>query len=68
VELPMGTPIREIIEDHAGGMRDGYKLRGFLPGGASTDSCCLNIWMCSWISMPYPKPVAAWDRNPDCSR
>jgi NADH-quinone oxidoreductase subunit F len=36
-ELPMGTPIREIIEQHAGGMRDGYKLRGFLPGGASTD-------------------------------
>lgn len=36
-ELPMGTPIREIIEDHAGGMRDGYTLRGFLPGGASTD-------------------------------
>jgi len=36
-ELPMGTPIREIIEKHAGGMRDGYKLRGFLPGGASTD-------------------------------
>lgn len=33
----MGTPIREIIEEHAGGMRDGYKLRGFLPGGASTD-------------------------------
>lgn len=36
-ELPMGTSIREIIEEHAGGMRDGYKLRGFLPGGASTD-------------------------------
>lgn len=36
-ELPMGTPIREIIEQHAGGMRDGYQLRGFLPGGASTD-------------------------------
>ncbi|WP_340123974.1 NADH-quinone oxidoreductase subunit NuoF [Methylobacter svalbardensis] len=36
-ELPMGTSIREIIEQHAGGMRDGYKLRGFLPGGASTD-------------------------------
>jgi len=36
-ELPMGTPIQEIIEDHAGGMREGYKLRGFLPGGASTD-------------------------------
>jgi|TARA_B100002003_G_scaffold248175_2_gene281367 NADH-quinone oxidoreductase subunit F len=36
-ELPMGTPIREIIEDHAGGMADGYELKGFLPGGASTD-------------------------------
>ena len=36
-ELPMGTPIREIIEVHAGGMEDGYALRGFLPGGGSTD-------------------------------
>src|SRR5215471_3986220 len=36
-ELPMGTPMREIIEDHAGGMRDGLHLRGVLPGGASTD-------------------------------
>lgn len=36
-ELPMGTPIREIIEQHAGGMQDGYQLRGFLPGGGSTD-------------------------------
>ncbi|MCZ6887364.1 MAG: NADH-quinone oxidoreductase subunit NuoF [Gammaproteobacteria bacterium] len=36
-ELPIGTTIREIIENHAGGMRDGYTLRGLLPGGASTD-------------------------------
>jgi NADH-quinone oxidoreductase subunit F len=36
-ELPMGTTIREIVEEHAGGMRDGLKLRGLLPGGASTD-------------------------------
>jgi NADH-quinone oxidoreductase subunit F len=36
-ELPLGIPIREIIEKYAGGMQDGYKLRGFLPGGASTD-------------------------------
>jgi NADH-quinone oxidoreductase subunit F len=36
-ELPLGIPIREIIEVYAGGMQDGYKLRGFLPGGASTD-------------------------------
>jgi NADH-quinone oxidoreductase subunit F len=36
-ELPMGTPLREILEEHAGGMRDGYRLRGVLPGGASTE-------------------------------
>ena len=36
-ELPMGTPIREILEHWAGGMEDGYTLRGLLPGGGSTD-------------------------------
>jgi NADH-quinone oxidoreductase subunit F len=36
-ELPMGTTIREILEEHAGGMRDGCKFRALLPGGASTD-------------------------------
>lgn len=36
-ELPLGTTVREILEEHAGGMREGLKLRGFLPGGASTD-------------------------------
>ncbi|MGO9410386.1 MAG: NADH-quinone oxidoreductase subunit NuoF [Spirochaetia bacterium] len=36
-ELPMGTTLREIIMEHAGGMADGAKLRGLIPGGASTD-------------------------------
>jgi NADH-quinone oxidoreductase subunit F len=36
-ELPMGTPLRELLEEHAGGMRDGVRFRGVLPGGASTD-------------------------------
>ncbi|ANG61289.1 NADH oxidoreductase (quinone) subunit F [Marinobacterium aestuarii] len=36
-ELPMGTPIRDIFEGCAGGMREGYQLKGFLPGGGSTD-------------------------------
>ena len=34
-EMPMGTPVREILAA-AGGMRAGYALRGLLPGGAST--------------------------------
>jgi NADH-quinone oxidoreductase subunit F len=33
----MGTPLREIIEDHAGGMQQGYTLRAVIPGGASTE-------------------------------
>jgi NADH-quinone oxidoreductase subunit F len=36
-ELPMGTPIREILEQHAGGMKEGFNLRAIIPGGASTE-------------------------------
>lgn len=36
-ELPMGITLGEIINNYAGGMTEGYKLRGLLPGGASTD-------------------------------
>ncbi len=36
-ELPMGATIREVLEEHAGGMRDGFKLRALIPGGASTE-------------------------------
>lgn len=36
-ELPIGTTAREILEVHAGGMADGYTLKCWLPGGASTD-------------------------------
>jgi len=36
-ELPLGTSLREILYEHAGGMQDGYAFRGCLPGGASTD-------------------------------
>jgi NADH-quinone oxidoreductase subunit F len=35
-ELPMGVPMRELIEVHAGGMLPGYQLRAVSPGGAST--------------------------------
>jgi NADH-quinone oxidoreductase subunit F len=36
-ELPMGTTIREILEERAGGLREGLAFRGVLPGGGSTD-------------------------------
>lgn len=36
-ELPLGTTLGEILEEHAGGMQEGLTFRGALPGGASTD-------------------------------
>lgn len=36
-ELPMGTTVREIIEEYAGGLNTGFSLRGLIPGGASTE-------------------------------
>ncbi|MNE16407.1 NADH-quinone oxidoreductase subunit F [compost metagenome] len=35
-ELPFGVPARELFEDYAGGMRDGFKLKAWQPGGAGT--------------------------------
>jgi len=36
-EVPVGITFRELLEDYAGGMQDGYELKAFLPGGGSTD-------------------------------
>lgn len=36
-ELPLGTTLGEILEEHAGGMVGDLRFRGALPGGASTD-------------------------------
>jgi len=36
-ELPMGATVRELLEEHAGGMQNGHLFRGVIPGGASTD-------------------------------
>ncbi|MBU3758810.1 MAG: NADH-quinone oxidoreductase subunit F, partial [Candidatus Omnitrophica bacterium] len=34
-ELPLGTPLREIIYQHAGGIRGDRKLKAVVPGGLS---------------------------------
>jgi NADH-quinone oxidoreductase subunit F len=36
-ELPMGTTMREILEDHAGGMQEGFVMKAVIPGGGSTE-------------------------------
>jgi NADH-quinone oxidoreductase subunit F len=35
-ELPLGTSIRELLEEYAGGMRTGLHVTAVLPGGGST--------------------------------
>jgi NADH-quinone oxidoreductase subunit F len=34
-EMNMGTTFRDLLEDRAGGLRDGKKLKAYIPGGAS---------------------------------
>jgi NADH-quinone oxidoreductase subunit F len=34
-ELVLGTPMRELIYDHAGGIPDGRQLKAVIPGGSS---------------------------------
>ena len=35
-EVPMGTPMREVISHHAGGIRGGHQLKAFAPSGPSS--------------------------------
>jgi NADH-quinone oxidoreductase subunit F len=34
-ELPLGTPLSEIVFEHARGVRDGKRVKGVIPGGMS---------------------------------
>ncbi len=36
-ELPLGTPLRAIIDDYAGGVRHGHTIKAVIPGGISTN-------------------------------
>ncbi len=58
-ELPMGTTIREVLEEHAGGMRDGYGFRAVIPGGASTEFLLERHLD---VRLDYNEPVKAGSR------
>ena len=34
-EIPLGLPLRALLEEYAGGMLDGYTLKAIIPGGSS---------------------------------
>jgi len=47
-ELPMGTTLRSLLEEHGGGMKEGYALKGALLGGAAgtfVDTSLLDVPM-----------------------
>ena len=55
-ELPMGTRLSEIIEEHAGGMAPGSEFKACLPGGASTRYLPKRTSTTSkWILKPLKK-------------
>jgi NADH-quinone oxidoreductase subunit F len=58
-ELPIGTPLGEIVDDHAGGMQDGHRFRGVLPGGASTEFLTREHWD---LPLDYDAVAAAGSR------
>lgn len=53
-ELPMGVSLREIIYEHAGGIREGRKLKAVIPGGISTPVLPADRIDCAmdFVSMP----------------
>jgi NADH-quinone oxidoreductase subunit F len=54
-ELPMGTTLREIIFDHAGGMRNGKTLKAVIPGGISTPVLPKEDIACAMDFVAMPK-------------
>jgi NADH:ubiquinone oxidoreductase subunit F (NADH-binding) len=42
-ELPLGTPLRELLEQHAGGAPDGRRIKAVLPGASSAVITNLDV-------------------------
>ncbi|MEF9426371.1 MAG: NADH-quinone oxidoreductase subunit NuoF, partial [Candidatus Mariimomonas ferrooxydans] len=53
-ELPMGTNLKDIIYGHAGGIKNGKKLKAVFPGGISTPVLPADKIDCAmdFVSMP----------------
>lgn len=57
VELPMGTPLLEIIDRHCGGVWHGRKLKAVIPGGSSVP--CLTAAEAAAARMDFESLGAA---------
>ncbi len=50
-ELPLGFPVKTMIEEVGGGIRNGRKLKAFVPGGSSCP--VLTAAECEGLTMDY---------------
>ena len=63
---PAGITLRELIDEFCGGMQDGHRFYGYLPGGASGASCRRRWATFRWTSTPC-SPTAASSARPQSS-
>ncbi len=59
-ELPFGTTAREILEDYAGGMRDGLKFKARNRAEQGPTSSPKRTSICRWNSKALVKRAAVW--------
>lgn len=55
-ELPLGFPLKKLIEEVCGGMREGHTLKAVIPGGSSVP--LLNAEECEDCTLDYEGVVA----------
>jgi NADH-quinone oxidoreductase subunit F len=56
-ELPLGFPLKDLIEDVCGGIREGRGLKAVIPGGSSVP--LLNAAECESCTLDYEGVIAA---------
>jgi len=56
-ELPLGFPLMRLIDEFAGGVKNGLKLKAVIPGGASTP--VLKAEECREVKLDYESLAAA---------
>ncbi len=56
-ELPLGFPLKDLIYDVCGGIRDGHKLKAVIPGGSSVP--ILTAQEAESVAMDYESVAAA---------
>jgi NADH-quinone oxidoreductase subunit F len=56
-ELPLGFPLKELIYDVCGGLKEGRTLKGVIPGGSSVP--ILNAQECETCELSFEGVIAA---------